>query len=469
MSELNECYAKLMEYVYCIDRCLKLSSNNKNLARLTQFKKPDINDMESRILISVCRDLGPLTLEGKCLLETKNSKVDKYVFQDPEKVHDEMFKARPVIYASNTYQVKEVCLYNVKWLKEYYSNPYELLSKAGTDKTHQKELIEKQKLKQEKRATRVRGTVVKGAISPLKTNFPKEHSNPNSNNSTPAFSKRNKKNGNKSQTPLKPKEEQQQQHQQQQPQHLTPNSTPNSTPTILPRQINLQQQQYQTPVSSTSQIQSNNGNPPINITRTPIQRQVITPTKQYTQQPQSSSSGNYRVLVTAEPVVTPSSITSKNNMKERQKTNLLITIKEPEKKEKYVWCCCEESKSTACCYDFARNILTFCLLLVFIALLTLRFVKYLDYSSSLLQKYAVIAMFSLLGIAIEILELCINCCKIQSLHYMGYRIYSGVIALYYLLIGIYGWECDSSLPFECLFVMALVHLFGICWKKPTEV
>lgn len=503
MSEINECYSKLMEYVYCIDKCLSLSANNKKIARLADYKKPEINEMDTRILFSVCKDLSPLTLEGKCLLECTNSKIIRYGFKKPEDVKDENFIGTPVKYAGNMYIVRQVCLYNQKWLKEYYNDPYELLSKAGTDKTSQQQLLNKQKLKNERRQTK-RGTVAKPIVPLIKINIPKNSSNPSSKASTPAFIKRGKKNGNKESTPNRMKEEEdKEKEKQQQQQKVTPNTTPNSTPLILPRKTVIEQNQNQNP--STSVVQMDRRGIPVTVTRTPIQQQqqqlhhqqqqqqqfqpqlppvVITPTKQYTQQPPPTATNqqqcninvdinNIRILTTAEPIVTPTSTTRKynnnnNNNKENPKSNLIIEIKEPPKKETFVWCCCEESKTATCCYDLARNLLTFSLLLVFIAILTLKFAKYMNYSSSLLQKFAIIAMFCMLGIVIEILEICINCCKIQSLHYIGYRLYSGVICLYYILIAIYTMICDSSLPYMCFFCMAFVHLFGICWKKPSQ-
>lgn len=149
-----------------------------------------------------------------------------------------------------------------------------------------------------------------------------------------------------------------------------------------------------------------------------------------------------------------------------QPSQPLSPYSKTKKVDKYVSCCCLNMPKTPTYYiDCIISSLTFIVLVVFIVFLSMKFVNYLDYKSSLLQKYAIIAMFSCLSISLEIIEVFINCFKLKSLNYVGYRLYSTFISIYYVLISVYTAISDLSLPFHCFIIIAIFHLFGSCCMK----
>lgn len=503
----------LMFYFYCVDKLTNLSENNVQLRRVIDYKNDNLTPSELEILLVFCTQLDPDSLEGKCLIKNdelcgdKNFKVCKI-----EDLPEGIVKSEDFFIAGQRVKCERVIVYKKNWIKTHFYEPWMTVIVPDKQTDRKKEenkqddienrillpsqsptpikepnnnngskvvIIEGNKVRvEESNKVRINQNGSKVIVSEETNNYyPGAAVNINDNNNNNILP------SSPAPTPEEPKPKEEVKEEEEKPKPVIVNISTNIDNNINdkpPQRVkstpNPQPSQYYppgppAPVESENKPISKHFTAPSNNNITPsvLQQQQYQPSSQPV--PHSlrqsahttkvdTNSNDIHIVINSKP---PQNQSQHNQQPQQHKPKMLNRAK---KVYKYVWCCfCEVSKCLTCCIDCIRNILTFIILLVFIAFLSMKFVNYMDYNSSLLQKYAIIAMFSCLSLSLECIEICINCCTVKSLNYMGYRLYSIFIAIYYILICIYTGITDSSLPFYCFIFMAIIHLFGSCWRR----
>lgn len=121
------------------------------------------------------------------------------------------------------------------------------------------------------------------------------------------------------------------------------------------------------------------------------------------------------------------------------------------------------NRCCTCCCNILRPFLCF-VGLAFIELIGVGEVMDSDtkYNTTDFNKLCVTMTFALLGIIIELMEACISC-KCKLLDSLGYRVYCIVNTILFILLGVYVAINDNITPVYIPFLVAFMHILGVCW------
>ena len=125
ISVPNNCFAKLMYYLNCVDSVIDFSEMGIDIDNLTNYSNYySLDRSDKNDLIRICEILTPNFLEGKAFFLSQNMAGDSVnKFLEINASETTAAVSSEFMIGSSKIYVKKIMLYKYTWAQNYYHNP----------------------------------------------------------------------------------------------------------------------------------------------------------------------------------------------------------------------------------------------------------------------------------------------------------------------------------------------------------